>query len=119
MKVPSENEKIIMFVRFGLWMCTMVMTRKLLTLKEMEVIARDATKHILRGYSRPNKGLEHLTLGSEINNKEGIFEVYIAGKRPQDAEIISRTTVNRVDGKVHVEVFLEKLPLFNKVIGLR
>lgn len=91
----------------------MVMTKKLLNLKEMEIIARDATRHILRGYPRPNKRLEHLTVGSEITDKQGIFEVYIAGTRPQDAEIISRATVNRGDGKVHVEVFLEKLSLCN------
>ena len=81
-------------------------TNKLLTLSEMKTLARDATNEALRRYPRL-ENRENLTLGFDATDKEGIFELYFAGERPQDARFISRATVDRVTGEVKVEVFLE------------
>ncbi|UXY14520.1 hypothetical protein N8I74_14505 [Chitiniphilus purpureus] len=90
----------------------MVMTKNLLKLAEMEVIAKKAMFEALRDYPKPSEGLENLTLGSGITDSAGIFELYLAGERPQDARVLSRATVDRSSGEVHVEVFLDK-PLFS------
>jgi len=81
-------------------------TKKLLTLKEMESIAREATHAALQGYEAPEHR-ENLTLGSAITDADGVFELYIAGERPQDAKVISKAVVDRVTGDVKVEVFLK------------
>jgi hypothetical protein len=79
-----------------------------LTLGEMESIARDATREALTGY-RQTTNREHLTLGSELTDTQGLFELYIAGERPTDAQVISRAKVDRFSGEVDVEVFLDRL----------
>lgn len=86
----------------------MVTKGKLLTLAEMQAIAQGATHEALREY-RPPVNREHLTLGSEVTETQGVFELYLAGERPQDAHVISRATVDRSTGEVRVEVFLESL----------
>jgi hypothetical protein len=86
----------------------MVVTGKLATLKEMEPIAKIATHDALKGY-RPPASRQHLTLGSELTESQGIFELYIAGERPQDAQVISRATIDRKTREVQVEVFLDPI----------
>jgi hypothetical protein len=82
---------------------------KLLKLKEMEAIAKKATRDALQPYPRlEGSDSENLTLGTQVNDEEGIFELYIAGERPLDARVISCARVNRRTGAVSVEVFLEK-----------
>ncbi|WP_162596652.1 hypothetical protein [Thiofilum flexile] len=73
----------------------------------MEAIARPSTRNALLGYERPVGDLKYLTLGSMLTETHGIYEVYIAGERPEDAEVISQTTVDRITGEVRVEVFLK------------
>lgn len=89
----------------------MVNTRKRkLNLSEMEAIAKDATRAALVEYTPPTEEDDkNLTLGSGITDIEGIFELYIAADRPQDAKVISCAKVNRLTGEVTVEVFLQKL----------
>jgi len=81
-----------------------------LKLDEMQEIARKATREALIPCRRLTAEEDaKLTLGSGIENDEGVFELYIAAERPQDAHVISRATVDRYTGDVRVEVFLEKL----------
>lgn len=93
------------------WMDAMVNTKKRkLNLSEMEVIAKDATRAALVRYAPPTaEEGKILTLGSGIMDTEGIFELYIATDRPQDAKVISCAKVNRLTGEVTVEVFLPPL----------
>lgn len=85
----------------------MVSKDRLLSLVTMEVIAKDATYSALRGYPPPSEGdRERLTLGKTLLDTTGVFELYLPGVRPADAKVISRATVDRVTGRVAVEVFL-------------
>ena len=77
------------------------------SLTDMEEAARAATAEALRGYPPPSgQDRDNLTLGKQLTDEEGIFELYVPGERPQDAKVISRAVVDRVTGKVAVEVFL-------------
>jgi hypothetical protein len=87
----------------------MVNSVKKLKLKEMEEIAKKATYAALQGYKKPADDMRNLTLGTEITNEEGIFELYFAAERPQDAKVITCARVDRHTGAVSVEVFLDKL----------
>lgn len=88
----------------------MVKTTKLLGLSEMELIAKNATFAALVRYVSPsNEEKAVMTLGKVITDTEGVFELYIAGDRPQDAKVISCAKVNRLTGVVEVEVFLQPL----------
>ena len=82
----------------------------ILSLDEMQEIARLATRKALKGYSRPNLSFDNLVLGICHNKECGKFELYIAGERPEDAIVISEATVNRKTGEVSVKVFLPKKP---------
>jgi hypothetical protein len=84
-----------------------VQLNTLLSLAEMEILAREATRAALAGYRQP-ANIGHLTLGSELRVDLGVFELYIAGERPADAQVISRANVNRHTGEIEVQVFLEK-----------
>ncbi|MGX9720040.1 hypothetical protein [Stenotrophomonas acidaminiphila] len=87
----------------------MMNKERLLTLKEMEVIAKKATHDALMSYPRlEGSDSENLTLGTQLADEEGIFELYIAGERPLDAKVISCTRVDRRTGEVSVEVFIDK-----------
>jgi hypothetical protein len=84
--------------------------RRRLKLDEMQEIARKATRAALVPFRRLSAEEDaRLTLGSGIDGDDGVFELYLAAERPQDAKVISRATVNRYTGDVRVEVFLEKL----------
>lgn len=87
----------------------MVKIDKKLKICEMEEIAKRATHDALRSYKKPDDDMRNLTLGTEITNEEGIFELYFAAERPQDAKVITCARVDRRTGAVSVEVFLEKL----------
>ncbi len=85
----------------------MTSKKKLLTLREMEPIAREATRKALTPYKgREELEDKNLTLGSGIEGEEGIFELYLAAERPQDARVICCATVDRRTGEVKVEVLL-------------
>ena len=82
---------------------------KLLTLREMQPIAREATRQALATYKGcPELENKSLTLGERIEGSEGVFELYLAGERPEDAKVISCARVDRRTGAVKVEVFLRK-----------
>ena len=38
------------------------------------------------------------------------FEIYLAGKRPENAVVLTETLVNRLTGEVSIKVFLPKKP---------
>nr|WP_311465430.1 hypothetical protein [uncultured Ottowia sp.] len=81
-----------------------------LSLKEMEPIAREATRSALKNYVWEKEKMKNLTLGSGFEGDFGIFELYLAGKRPEDAVVLTETLVNRLTGEVSVKVFLPKKP---------
>jgi hypothetical protein len=86
----------------------MVMKSKLLSLDEMEPIAKEATRRALSEYPEPPKEDQaRWTLGKFEAETEGVFEIYIPSARPLDAKVISRARVDRRTGKVSVEVFLD------------
>ena len=88
---------------------TLVVKRKLLSLKDMESIARNATRDALSAYPEPPKEEQsHWVLRKFEDGEFGHFEIYIPGERPEDAEVVSLTRVHRHTGEVSVEVFLEK-----------
>lgn len=84
----------------------MVTTDKLLALNEMESLARDATRKALAesAYMLSDDDKRNLTLGSYLNDQYGIFDLYIARERREDAKVISRAFVDRRTGEVEVKV---------------
>ena len=89
---------------------TMVKQSKKL-LADMEEAAKSATYQALLAYLPPDPEENvKLALGKIYTNSEAIFELNVPGERPQDAKVISRATVNRVSGKMVVEVFLKRRP---------
>ncbi len=86
----------------------MVNNKRLLKLSDMEPIAKAATYAALMRYLPPSdENKKRLTLGKVITDAEGVFELYIPADRPQDAKVISCAKVDRLTGKVEVEVFLQ------------
>lgn len=87
----------------------MAVKSKLLSLDEMEPIARDATRRELSKYPSPSKDEQaSWTLGKFEVENEGVFEIYVPSERPLDARVISRARVDRRTGAVSIEVFLDK-----------
>jgi hypothetical protein len=88
----------------------MVTKGKLLKLAEMEAIAKEATHNALSRCAPPSaEDKKQMTLGKVLTNEAGVFELYVPADKPHDAKVISRATVDRVTGKVTVEVFLPPL----------
>jgi hypothetical protein len=77
---------------------------KLMNLKQMEPIARDATRRALEGVELASDVRERVVLGQFLEPECGVFELYIPGARPTDARVISVARVNRRTGEVSVEV---------------
>ena len=75
-----------------------------------EPIAREATRSALKNYVWEKEKMKNLTLGSGFEGDFGIFELYLAGKCPEDAVVLTETLVNRLTGEVSVKVFLPKKP---------
>jgi hypothetical protein len=73
-------------------------------LDQLQEIARVATRKALEEYVLPEGWRAHLTLGTEFRGDERVFELYVAGERPQDAIVIASTTVNRRTLAVQVTV---------------
>ena len=88
------------------------MTKKIrrLDLAEMEPLARQATRHALKKHVWPKEKMKNLTLGYGMEGDFGIFELYLAGKRPQDAVVLTEALVNSLTGEVSVKVFLPEKP---------
>jgi hypothetical protein len=83
------------------------MTIKLDVLKEK---ARVATREALaRCPEIPERFRENLTLGVEFAGENRIFELYVAGARPEDAVVLARVEVSSITGDVgEVETFPER-----------
>lgn len=88
----------------------MVNKKKLLTLEQMEPIARDATREALKEYPPPPAEERAKWSVSKIEGDfEGIFEIYIPDEISSvDVQLISCARVNRETGAVSVEIFLDK-----------
>lgn len=81
--------------------------KKLMSLDEMEPIAKEATRRGLGSYPAPSKEDQAgWTLGKFAADTEGVFEIYVPNEQPLDAKVISRARVDRRTGAVNVEVFL-------------
>ena len=86
------------------------MKKKRLTVREMEPIAREATRSALRAYKWSQLPWEDLTLGVMDTPIDATFELYFCAERPEDGVVITSTVIDRYTGEVlKVEVFLEKL----------
>jgi hypothetical protein len=73
-----------------------IVTSKLLSLDEMEPIAKEATRRAMSEYPAPSKDEQSKrTLGKFEAETEGVFEIYIPSERPLDAKVISRARVDR------------------------
>lgn len=102
----NSNRGLSPFLRLE-WVEALVM-KKLMSLDEMEPIAKEAMRLALGEYPEPSKeDQSDWTLGKFETEGEGVFEIYIPTKQPLDAKVISRTRVNRKTGVVNVEVFLK------------
>jgi hypothetical protein len=73
-------------------------------LDQLQEIARVATRRALEGYVLPESWRTHLTLGTGFQGDERVFELYVAGERPEDAIVIASATVNRKTLAVQVTV---------------
>jgi hypothetical protein len=73
-------------------------------LDQLQEIARVATRKALEGYVLPENWRPHITLGARLEGDERVFELYIAGERPQDAIVIATATVHRKTLNVQVTV---------------
>lgn len=85
-----------------------MVTQKLgLSNSEMEERAKEMTFAALDAYQPPSdEEKSRITLGKMFTDEVGVFELYVAGERSEDAVVISRAEVNRKTGEVLVEVFL-------------
>jgi hypothetical protein len=82
--------------------------KKLMSLEEMEPIAKEAMRLALSEHPEPSEeNQSSWTLGKFETEGEGVFEIYIPSERPLDAKVISRIRVDRKTGAVNVEVFLK------------
>ena len=80
----------------------------MIPLDELKEKARIMTKDALRHYpSFPRKFEPDITLGTLLDGDLRIFELYVARRRPQDAIILTRATLDAVTGEGKVEVFPE------------
>lgn len=78
------------------------------SLKELEEIARIATREALEGYERiPDEARKLLTLGTRFDGDDRVFELYVPGERPEDAVVLTRVRVSAITALASpVEVFL-------------
>jgi hypothetical protein len=80
-----------------------------MSLDELEEKARLLTRNALRDWQVPTEFRTDLTLGSGIEGDDAIFELYVAGERPQDAIVLTRARVNRYTGEGTIQVFEDRL----------
>lgn len=81
---------------------------------EVEEIARVAMRKALIQVAAENEDIprefwRRLALGVIPEKGHCGFELYLAQRRPQDALIVSRATVDTLTGEVSVEVFVDAL----------
>ncbi|MDO5090275.1 MAG: hypothetical protein Q4D61_01900, partial [Cardiobacteriaceae bacterium] len=89
--------------------------KKRLHCREMEEIARLATREALKEYLWPltAEDEKNLTLGTFIEHPDKdhqVCELYICAERPQDAIVLTQAKVNALTGEVTVKIFLPRRP---------
>jgi hypothetical protein len=82
----------------------MVAMNKVLTLDEMEPIARDATRRALEGLPLDQVVRSKLALVWRLEGDQGVFELVIPGARPADAKVVIIARVDSRSGSVDVVV---------------
>lgn len=74
-------------------------------LDELQEIARVATHEALKEFEQlPAEWQTGLTLGAGLDDGYAIFELYVAGERPEDAIVISSARVHRESRSVEVRI---------------
>lgn len=89
--------------------------KKRLHSREMEEIARLATREALKEYLWPltpedEKNLTLGVLGSPDDRDHQTFMLYISADPPENSIILTQAKVNAVSGEVQVKVFLPRRP---------
>ncbi|PAT38003.1 hypothetical protein [Vandammella animalimorsus] len=83
--------------------------------REMEEIARLATREALKEYVWPltPEDEKNLTLGMFIDHPDKdhkTFELYISADPPENGIVLTQAKVNALTGEVQVKVFLPRRP---------
>lgn len=80
-----------------------------LKLDTLEASAKELTRKALEAYPPlPDDFRTNLTLGIDFVGDDRVFELYIAGERPEDAITLTSVTINSRTGKAgDVQVFSE------------
>lgn len=74
-------------------------------LDELQEMARIATRAALEEYEPiPPEWQKNLTLGTLFDGDDRIFELYVAGERPNDAIVLTSARVNRATRTVSVQI---------------
>ena len=86
----------------GIQCSSMAKTKEIDELRE---IARLATYDALKDFEPPpGEWQANLVLGYGVDGEYGIFELYVAGERPEDAIVISSARVHRKTKSVEVTI---------------
>jgi hypothetical protein len=75
------------------------------SMDDLQEIARMATRSALVGYPGLRALWSELLLGVQFEGDDRIFELYLPGERPEDAQVVSQARVNALSGEVSVAVF--------------
>jgi hypothetical protein len=74
-------------------------------LDELKEVTRVATYNALKAFQPlPAEWEDGLTLGAGIDGEYGVFELYVAAERPEDAIVISSARVHRKTRSVEVTI---------------
>lgn len=79
--------------------------KKLIPLNALQELARQMTFTELAHYEIPEVIRTQLMLGIQFDGAFRIFELYIPGEKPSDAQVISRARLNVNSGEGQVEIF--------------
>lgn len=78
------------------------------SLDELEEIASVLTKKTLSNYNIPEDIKKNLVLGTLFDGDDRIFQLYIPGDRPEEAQVISSVRINAYTGQADIEVHLTR-----------
>ncbi|WP_238945801.1 hypothetical protein [Vandammella animalimorsus] len=89
--------------------------KKRLHSREMEAIARPATREALKDYVWPltpedEKNLTLGVFGSPDDRDHQTFMLYISADPPENAIVLTQAKVNALTGEVQVKIFLPRRP---------
>ena len=84
--------------------------KKRLTLDEMKLIAREATRNALGDVKCPKLPKKNLALGMFPTDTECAFELYYCNEIPENGVVITSAVIDVFTGELlKMEVFLERL----------